>query len=209
MFLSLISLSLDKPDTAWGLIHPNVFHEELGACFGGRGTGRLLWRIDKIYDRMCLFVLSNEKPKLSRFCKKFSDSEDSFTVKGYDSFLDKLQENDVCRFRLAANPTWSEKSLNDSGKRGKVHAHTVPLAQKKWLIDHSAKNGFSLSEDSFAILESEWRRFMKKDGSNLSLIYVKYEGILKITNIDLFRSVLTSGIGRGKAYGMGLMTVIR
>ena len=38
---------------------------------------------------------------------------------------------------------------------------------------------------------------------------VTYEGLLTVTDAAKFREALTSGIGRGKAYGLGLLTVVR
>jgi CRISPR system Cascade subunit CasE len=35
-----------------------------------------------------------------------------------------------------------------------------------------------------------------------------YEGMLRVTNKEIFYHTLTDGIGRKKAYGFGLMTVI-
>ena len=43
----------------------------------------------------------------------------------------------------------------------------------------------------------------------VSLLAVTYEGVLRVTDAALFRRTLTEGIGRGKAYGMGLLTVMR
>ncbi len=37
---------------------------------------------------------------------------------------------------------------------------------------------------------------------------VSYEGLLKVSDADLFKKLLVNGIGKEKAYGMGLMTVI-
>ena len=42
----------------------------------------------------------------------------------------------------------------------------------------------------------------------LRLAYVEYEGILEISDADKFRKTLTEGIGKKKAYGFGMMTVI-
>ena len=41
------------------------------------------------------------------------------------------------------------------------------------------------------------------------LLAVTYEGVLTVTDTELFCKALTEGIGRGKAYGMGLLTVAR
>ena len=36
-----------------------------------------------------------------------------------------------------------------------------------------------------------------------------YEGVLQVTDAEAFCRLLTNGIGRGKAYGLGLMTVLQ
>ena len=38
---------------------------------------------------------------------------------------------------------------------------------------------------------------------------VTYEGVLQVTDAERFRAMLCQGMGRGKAYGLGLMTVMR
>ena len=43
---------------------------------------------------------------------------------------------------------------------------------------------------------------------NIRLNQVTYEGKLKIIDIDKFKKILTQGMGREKAYGFGMMTVI-
>lgn len=35
-----------------------------------------------------------------------------------------------------------------------------------------------------------------------------YEGILKVCDEEKFKELLVAGIGRGKAYGMGLLTIV-
>lgn len=41
----------------------------------------------------------------------------------------------------------------------------------------------------------------------VKLLAVTYEGILTVTDADALRNALVNGIGREKAYGMGLMTL--
>ena len=41
------------------------------------------------------------------------------------------------------------------------------------------------------------------------LLAVTYEGVLQVTDPEAFRNLLCQGIGRGKAYGLGLLTVMR
>ena len=76
-----------------------------------------------------------------------------------------------------------------------------------YLIDRSDKNGFSLIKEDFSIVERGYEVF-KKAVKPIRLIKVVYEGILTVSDADLFKKLLTEGMGKKKAYGFGLMTVI-
>ena len=41
------------------------------------------------------------------------------------------------------------------------------------------------------------------------MLAVTYEGMLTVTDPLLFRKVLVNGLGREKAYGMGMLTVVK
>ena len=50
----------------------------------------------------------------------------------------------------------------------------------------------------------------KKTGKRaVALLSVTFDGILTVADPELFRKALVSGIGRGKAYGNGLLTITR
>ena len=78
-------------------------------------------------------------------------------------------------------------------------------------MERSISLGFSLEEDKFDIKESKWKSFHKgkEKGRRIDILSVTFEGELKVTEAETFHELLINGIGRGKAYGMGLMTVIR
>ena len=87
--------------------------------------------------------------------------------------------------------------------RGKVRGQN----QRQWLAERAEKHGFRL--EGFDVVQSRWLRFYKKNGRPVTLLSVTYEGLLEVTDMALFRDVMTNGIGRGKAYGQGLLTVMR
>ena len=66
-------------------------------------------------------------------------------------------------------------------------------------------------EDKFSVIEKRWQRFYKGDmrKNPVTLLAVTYEGVLKVLDSDKFCKILLEGIGRGKAFGMGLMTVVK
>ncbi|MBQ7267983.1 MAG: type I-E CRISPR-associated protein Cas6/Cse3/CasE [Synergistaceae bacterium] len=205
MFLSRIPLDVDKRETRLALNSPNIFHGSLEFCFPGERK-RKLWRIDRLNGILYLLVLSDESPDLSTFCKRFGLAENAWETKDYDVLLKRLENGSLWRFRLTANPTKS--AAQQDRTRGTVYAHITTEFQRKWLLDRADKHGFQISEDGFDVVESKWEKFEKSKGCKVTILSVTYEGILKITDVSSFSEVLLNGMGRGKAYGMGLLTVV-
>lgn len=207
MFLSRIPLDRYNRNTLRALSSPSIFHGAVESSFTGERK-RHLWRIDCLDSQLYLLLLSDCEPELSSFCSQFGQEELSYETKSYDGLLGRIKTGDKWRFRLTANPT---KSISNqkNGKRGKILAHRTIDFQEKWLVEKSEKNGFSVTDNSFEVVQSQWNRFYKKGSKEISLLSVTYEGILEVTDTDLFKNVLTNGIGRGKAYGMGLLTIIK
>ena len=108
---------------------------------------------------------------------------------------------------MTANPTYQKAAGKD--QRGRICAHTTADNQRKWFIKQGELHGFAVSENSFEIRESKWYHFNKTAGKNqVSMLSVTYEGILKVVDEEKVRKVMTDGIGREKAYGVGLMTLV-
>lgn len=207
MFLSRIALDRYNRNTLKALNSPSIFHGAIEHSFKG-DRKRNLWRIDCLGNQLYLLLLSDCEPELSSFCSQFGYTESSYEIKVYDRLLDRIKTGDKWHFRLTANPTKSMPHQQNR-ERGKVAAHITTDFQKKWLVKKSEKNGFSVTENSFDIVQNRWFRFYKKESKAISLLSVTYEGILEVTDADLFRSALINGIGRGKAYGMGLLTIMK
>ena len=144
---------------------------------------RKLWRIDRIQDKDYLIIVSENK-----------------------QFLDNIYTGSRMKFRVVLNPVISLVSP-DNLKRGIVKPHVTSEYQMNYLIDRSDKNGFSLIKEDFSIVERGYEAF-KKAVKPIRLIKVVYEGILTVSDADLFKKLLTEGMGKKKAYGFGLMTVI-
>ena len=66
-------------------------------------------------------------------------------------------------------------------------------------------------EDLNKEIDENLETFRKKSSTNhkVTLLSVTYEGILEITNKVLFQKAMTTGIGREKAYGQGMLTIVR
>jgi CRISPR system Cascade subunit CasE len=125
------------------------------------------------------------------------------------------------RFRLVANPTMKFDTLTKKerlkytkeefkaikGRNGK--RLPVPSCQlSDWLSHKGEKSGFSISQDSLDI-NVGFIYFQKREEDHRRLRSVCYNGILKVTDRQAFMKTIESGIGSGKAFGFGLLSVAR
>ena len=199
-----MELDTSKRKCMMALTAPSLFHGAIETSFAERG--RTLWRIDRLAGRTYLLLVSDEKPELSHAVKQFG-TESGWESRNYAPFIEKIREGDRRRFRVTANPVIAKSA--GTGERGSVLAHVTTAQQEKWLADRAGRYGFSLSSDEFTAVNSNWYRFRKgtDPGRTVTFRAVTFEGILTVTDAELFRDMLRSGLGREKAYGCGLFTV--
>ena len=128
--------------------------------------------------------------------------------------LDSLQGGQRFRFRLRANPC-----VTRNGKRlGLLRLEE----QEAWLERKGVRHGFSLPYvASFDRSEAPQRRVVdvrvsqeqmlrgkQHTGNAIRIFSVLYDGTLTVTEPDKFRTALETGIGHGKAMGLGLLSVV-
>ena len=206
MYLTQMKLDLRNRHTLEALSAPSKFHGAIESAFPGERK-RNLWRIDTRNGQTYLLILSEERPDFTKAAEQFAPPGETWQTKNYDSFLERIEEGSRWRFRLCANPTYSVPA--EKGKRGQVHAHRTPEHQCLWLMQQGPKHGFSLKEEEFTVTKVKWYRFKKgTDGRQVTFLAVTYDGILEVREVDAFQRMLCSGIGHGKAYGAGLITLM-
>ena len=210
MYISRVMLNTSRRNTQIALNSPNRFHGAIEDSFNEK-QDRNLWRIDRLNGNSYMIMVSCSKPDLDSFIEQFSDKGQKAEIISYDKFLESIQNGSIWRFRLVANPTRSIKQ--DGEERGKVVAHIKEKYQLEWLLQKASKNGFHIvqngTESSASVTASEWKNFKKKNKYSVHLLAVSYDGILRVDDAELFRHALCNGIGREKAYGMGLLTIMR
>lgn len=208
MYLSRVEIDYKDRLTSKELNHLGAFHNWVEQSFPKEleqnKRSRKLWRIDILQNRSYLLILSEDKPDL--------DMLEKYGVKGtgetkeYDDFLNSLENGNRMRFRVVLNTT---KSKSDrSLKRGKVIPLTSEEDQIKYLLDRSENNGFKLDPNDFYLVRSGFEKILKHGEKKLELIKAEFQGELTILDKDKFKETLTKGIGKKKAYGFGMMTVI-
>jgi CRISPR system Cascade subunit CasE len=215
VYLSRIRLDTKLRKTMLALASPQVLHSAIESSFSRKTDEkqkRILWRIDNLKGICYLLVLSAEQPDFSHIVQQFGYqcNEWQWETKNYNILLDRLRTGQVWQFRLRANPVHSSFTEKDkSSGRGKVFAHVTHQQQKQWLLTRAQANGFSLTEDAFDVIHTEWKKFRKSYENNheITLRIADFEGLLTISDVECFKKSLLSGIGRAKAYGCGLLTI--
>ena len=213
MFLSRIALDASRRETIHALNAPHVLHGAIERGFEG-DRRRRLWRVDWLGDSCFMLVLSDIEPDFSHIGIQFGfpDLMSVWESKDYEPFLSRLENGQKWRFRLRANPVRnSYECKDDDSSRGKVKAHVTHRQQREWLFLRAEKNGFGLLENSFEVTHTQWLHFPKRLNSTekVTIRTASFEGTLSIIDVELFKHALVTGIGRAKAYGCGLLTVVR
>ncbi|MDF5820572.1 type I-E CRISPR-associated protein Cas6/Cse3/CasE [Corynebacterium felinum] len=206
-----MGLNARRRETAKFLTNPRAMHAAVEACFPPHyddKNPRSLWRLERVNNSVTLWLVSDRCPSFEHLQEQGGWSQEvTWETRNYDQLLDRLQRGQRYSFRLTANPV--KDTLCEDGKKRRV-----PLFREEdqvnWLLTRSAKNGFSASNDegapTFAITESRQVRF-RHDNSTVTLQKCTFEGVLSVSDPQLLRNALVSGIGKGKAYGLGMITL--
>ncbi|MCH4071735.1 type I-E CRISPR-associated protein Cas6/Cse3/CasE [Pseudoramibacter sp.] len=206
MYLSRVELDSKNRRKIRDLTHVGAYHSWVEDSFPDEKgeRSRKLWRLDVLRHKTYLLVVSADKPDLFRLEKYGVPG--SAATKDYAPFLNRIQAGQYYRFRAVLNPVHSVS--NRAEGRGRVYPEVTVRQQMAFLEKRAAANGFELVPGQYTITD---RRFvvLKKAGHRpVRLSRVAYEGLLRVQDAASFRDALTHGIGRKKAYGFGMMTVI-
>ena len=207
MYLSRVEINLSNRRAMHDLTHLGAFHGWVERSFPAeiaQGIRRRhLWRIDRLNGHTYLLLLSPDKPDQHYF-GRYAVPGTVQTV-DYDQLLNSLAEEQIRPFRLTANV------VKRRGHEPAVALHSVPDLEK-WLLYHVVDHGFEIATDDDGNFEMQIRDHhsepLQRGSRRVQLSLTSYEGLLKITDVELFKQALAEGIGREKAFGCGLLTVM-
>lgn len=220
MLLSRIHLDPRCREVRRDLADPYQMHATLCRAFAPAQTkcppGSLLWRLEPETDaqgRPRLLLQSASTPNWAALGIAGWLAEASAPVDVAARLrLDELATGRRFRFRLRANPC-----VTRAGKRlGLMQG----VDQERWLERQGERCGFALPRLDAAdflgdeaprpdvrISQEGMVRGRQHDGNALRIFAVLYDGLLTVTDATRFREALQSGIGHGKAIGLGLLSV--
>ncbi len=218
MYLSRIPLHPRRSQAQRLVANPQMMHAAVMASSPPESRqpadeGRVLWRLDHDDPRQpLLYALTPSMPSWSHLVEQagWENSESPYQVRDYAPVLAAISEGREFSFRLAANPTHSVSGSNRT-ERSKTYAHVTAEQQIGWLLARGAAMGVEFCDGSAGARQIELRErtqlSFRRDAALVTLSRVAFMGRLRVVEPKKLRLALTSGVGRGKAYGCGLLTL--
>ena len=208
MYLSRVKIDQQNREKMRELSHLGAFHNWVESSFPeefNRNTrSRKLWRVDSFQGNKYLLIVSENKP--DNECLEKYGVPGSAETKSYDHFLEMIEEGCCYKFRVTLNPV---KSLaRGEERRGRVVPQITSEQMMNYFTSRAESLGFEILPNNCQIVESGWKPLEKKGQKMLFLRSATYEGELRVINKKVFCDTLVKGVGKKKAYGFGLLTVI-
>jgi CRISPR-associated protein Cas6/Cse3/CasE subtype I-E len=136
------------------------------------------------------------------------DGEDLLLTSPQQSLHCSIRPGDLVRFRLRANPTRKVQDGSHNGKRKRVNPtledHTNWLAGKL----EGASDSPICMQNFMPGWAYGWRtKHEPQPGTPMQWWSVLFEGTFRVRDTRILKRLLETGIGSGKAFGFGLLSI--
>lgn len=194
----LIKINIPKQAAKSLLADCQKMHQFVTGLFDtDRKSSQILFRTRTTPQTLSLYIYAN-RPIVPARC------EYEYEQRNIDPWLNSIQPGQYLGFDLVAAACKKEHS---SGKNSIRTLLRAPEERLEWLNRKASDGGFVVEqavEQERVVLCGTHR---DDNGGKMYHTGYHYQGVLQITNADLFRQELQNGIGPGKAYGLGMMMV--
>lgn len=173
--------------------------------------------IDRRQGTATLLVQSKIEPDWSFLP---ADYAEEIACKGVGGQYSKIENGMNLLFRLQANPSKRDKTKFDAEKpkQRKRFALFCDEDRIDWLERQGERTGFRLANikvsatqiigNAASVAEGKVNFRKQRDLPPVTFGSVVFEGVLRVSDAEKFRTeALEKGIGSGKAYGFGLLSV--
>jgi CRISPR system Cascade subunit CasE len=236
IFLSRLQLDPLSRRAQTELARPYEMHRTLCHAFpslaGDEWTAaRVLFRVDDDGGRLRLLVQSKHEPDWHAFTRHLGGSRYLLTPPQVKEWQPQFRAGQTLRFRLIANPTFRPKK--EDGSDGERRGLYREYERLDWLARQSGRCGFVLpqvrtalkrngepltfrgrSHDELVldlptcqVIEINDGRRSPLPDRKIQFSAARFDGVLQISNVDLFTRALENGIGPAKGFGFGLLSV--
>lgn len=154
---------------------------------------RVLFRLETYQRVPVLLVQSLDAPQWDKSPRVMRNGYLLADI-GLKSYSPMFSQDQRLQFRLTANPT-----VKRDGKR---HALRAQEDQERWLERKAGESGFQLNA-------VQVRDVLTIQGQHRKMKWqqVRFDGLLTVTDVEMFSQAIRNGIGSAKGFGFGLLSV--
>lgn len=161
----------------------------------GMSSGILFADLGGDHESRRILLLSNRLPAPA--------AEGLYGVVNSKVLSDEFLTHSVYNFSTIVNPT---RRSSESRKQEPVKGRDNIIA---WFCERASKAwGFTVSQETVRANKVDVLSFKSKTQEPITLAQAHIQGTLRVTDPDAFRKSFTSGIGRGRAFGCGLLQIV-
>jgi CRISPR system Cascade subunit CasE len=206
MYLSQLLLDLRSRDVLADLSDPYQLHRTVMSGFPTQAPvcERVLFRLEiqRREPPVSLLVQSQTAPDWAALERR-----------GYllrpavvKTFTPSFSTGQLFRFRLAANPT--KRLHGDGEKDGPRVGLMYEDDQLAWLQRKGELHGFQvLSAQTAKIVQPDGWKCENGKKHRIRQLGVRFDGVLEVCRPDEFDRALAGGVGSGKGFGFGLLSL--
>lgn len=201
LYLSKLVPNIELPSVMADVVDPSGAHKRVMRAFPDLGTDAarrdmgVLFRIERSKSRVVLLVQSTTEPDWKELGNIFLEPPQH---KQIDSIIGAVETGRTLVFRLRANPTKQIPTGQKNPKRVGLFGEDNQL---EWLKRKAANGGFKV----WPIRVAHEGSVKTKDGKSFESVL--FDGVLKVTDAEKFIKTVEEGVGPGKAYGFGLLSL--
>ncbi len=212
-YLSLLRLNPDDPQVRSDLRSATEMHRSIMAAFpnanGGANAARarmgILFRVNDDPEEITVLVQSQEPPCWENLARRAPSGYllEPARIGPLDQLLDRVAHGTTWRFRLLANATTAH---------GNQH-HAVINEQDlvAWLTRRAEALGAHLATTTgaptFTVQDAGAARG-RRGPSRVVVRQTAFEGTLRVADPAALRQAVINGVGRARAYGCGLLSLL-
>lgn len=197
MYLSKFHLDMRNVMVRKCLADCQIMHRSVQRLFHcKREESGTLYRLDT--QRLNIYIWSKIAPDLT----DIPEGMELLGVKNLQGLEDAFQPGRCFRFDILAAPT---KKVPRSGGNSQRRYLRTPGERAEWLARKGEQNGFSVLQLQEGKTDTALGRHDEVHGGKMKDTAVLFQGVLKITQKDLFCDCWRNGLGPGKAYGRGML----
>ena len=167
-----------------------------------RERAGVLFRLDEDENGAVLLIQTGDQPDLQQLPLGYGQTD----TRDLSPMFKALTAGMHVRYRIAANAAKRLRPPAEQEAAGRSHGKVVPLHGEEaaaWWRRRSAEAGL----DVHNVLATDLRPARARSGAGPRHELTRFDGTATITDPEALTAAIVTGIGKGKPYGAGLLSL--